>query len=171
MLITVWLVLAAASFGAVTGYTGMLQRIITPVINWTKGPASLILATMLTSIGMNLATADPYTSIVLTSKMFRQEYIKERLQPVLLTASMADSGTIVSHIIPWNLHGAVFAGTLGIAALQWAPFTFFAYLTPLVTFLMVYFHYMHKDRLADDADAEQVYGVAPTTLPESTQLA
>ncbi len=30
MLTTVWLILAAASFGAVTGYTGMLQRIITP---------------------------------------------------------------------------------------------------------------------------------------------
>lgn len=171
MLTTVWLVLAAASFGAVTGYTGMLQRIITPVINWTKGPASLILATMLTSVGMNLATADPYTSIVLTSKMFRQEYIKERLKPVLLTASMADSGTIVSHIIPWNLHGAIFAGTLGIATFQWAPYTFFAYLTPVVTYVMVYFHYMHKERLSSDADAAKVYGAEPTKLPPSTQLA
>lgn len=171
MLTTVWLVLAAASFGAVTGYTGMLQRIITPVINWTKGPASLILATMLTSVGMNLATADPYTSIVLTSKMFRQEYIKERLKPVLLTASMADSGTIVSHIIPWNLHGAIFAGTLGIATFQWAPYTFFAYLTPVVTYAMVYFHYMHKERLSSDADAAKVYGAEPTKLPPSTQLA
>jgi NhaC family Na+:H+ antiporter len=165
MLTTVWLVLVAASFGAVTGYTGMLQRIITPVINWTKGPASLILTTMLTSIGMNLATADPYSSIVLTSKMFRQEYIKERLKPVLLTTAMADSGTIVSHIIPWNLHGAVFAGTLGIATLQWAPYTFFAYLTPVVTFVMVYVYYMRKNRLADDQDAEQVYGEEPSALP------
>ena len=171
MLTTVWLILAAASFGAVTGYTGMLQRIITPVINWTKGPASLILATMLTSIGMNLATADPYTSIVLTSKMFRQEYMKERLKPVLLTASMADSGTIVSHIIPWNLHGAIFAGTLGIATFQWAPYTFFAYLTPLVTYAMVYFHYMHKDQLSHGEDAEKVYGAEPTKLPASAQLA
>jgi NhaC family Na+:H+ antiporter len=97
--------------------------------------------------------------------MFRQEYIKERLKPVLLTTSMADSGTIVSHIIPWNLHGAVFAGTLGIAALQWAPYTFFAYLTPIVTFAMVYIHYMRKERLGDDQDAEQVYGEEPAALP------
>ena len=126
---------------------------------------------MLTSIGTNLATADTYTSIVLTSKMFRQEYMKERLKPVLLTASMADSGTIVSHIIPWNLHGAIFAGTLGIAAFQWAPFTFFAYLTPVVTYVMVYFHYMHKERLSDDADAKEAYGAEPTELPASNQLA
>jgi len=171
MLTTVWLVLAAASFGAVTGYTGMLQRIITPVINWTKGPTSLILVTMLTSIGMNLATADPYTSIVLTSKMFRQEYIKERLKPVLLTTAMADSGTIVSHIIPWNLHGAVFAGTLGIAALQWAPYTFFAYLTPFVTFLMVRAYYLRKNKLSSDEDADQVYGAEPTDVPSAQDLA
>jgi NhaC family Na+:H+ antiporter len=149
----------------------MLQRIISPVINWTKGPVSLVLVTMLTSIGMNLATADPYTSIVLTGRMFRKEYMKERLKPILLSTSMADSGTIFSHVIPWNVHGAIFAGTLGLATLQWAPFTFFAYLTPIVTFVLVYVHYMRKDQLASDEDAEKVYGEEPSQLPESTQLA
>ena len=46
-----------------TGYIGMLQRIITPVIHWTKGPASLILASMVTSIGMNFATAHPIPAL------------------------------------------------------------------------------------------------------------
>jgi NhaC family Na+:H+ antiporter len=103
--------------------------------------------------------------------MFRQEFIKERLKPVLLSASMADSGTIFSHIIPWNIHGALFAGTLGLATLSWAPYTFLAYLTPIVTFVMVYVHYMRKDQLASDEDAEKVYGDEPSQLPESTQLA
>jgi NhaC family Na+:H+ antiporter len=171
MLTTVWLILVAASFGAITGYTGMLNRIITPVINWCRGPASLVLVTMLTSIGLNLATADPYTSIVLGSRMFRDEYKKERLKPELLTLSLADSGTTVSHIIPWNIHGAIFAGTLGIATLQWAPFTFFAYLTPIVSFVMVYFYFLRKDKLPSDEDAAQVYGAEPSQLPAPKQLA
>jgi Na+:H+ antiporter, NhaC family len=171
MLTTVWLILVAASFGAITGYTGMLNRIITPVINWCRGPASLVLVTMLTSIGLNLATADPYTSIVLGTRMFRDEYKKERLKPQLLTMSLADSGTTMSHIIPWNVHGAVFAGTLGIATLQWAPFTFFAYLTPIVTFVMVYFYFLRKDKLPSDEDAAQVYGAEPAQLQQPQQLA
>jgi NhaC family Na+:H+ antiporter len=171
MLTTVWLILVAASFGAITGYTGMLDRIVTPVINWCRGPASLVLVTMLTSIGLNLATADPYTSIVLGSRMFRDEYKKERLKPQLLTMSLADSGTTMSHIIPWNIHGALFAGTLGIATLQWAPFTFFAYLTPIVTFVMVYFYFLRKDKLPSDEDATQVYGAEPSQLPAPKQLA
>ena len=84
MLTTIWLILVAASFGAVADYTGMLRRVITPVINWTKGPATLILATMLTAIGPNTVAADPYVSIALTARMFRDEYIKVRLKPVTL---------------------------------------------------------------------------------------
>ncbi len=171
MLTTIWLLLVAASFGAVADYTGMLQRVINPVINWARGPVKLILTTMLTSVGLNSVTADPYVSIVLTGQMFRQQYIKARLKPVLLSMSIADSGSIASNIIPWNVHGALFAATLGLGAIAWAPYTFTAYLTPLVTLVMVYLHYLRKDRLADDEDAEQVYGAEPTELPESTQLA
>jgi hypothetical protein len=36
---------------------------------------------------------------------------------------------------------------------------------------MVYLHYMRKDQLDTDTDAEKVYGAEPTKLPESTQLA
>lgn len=171
MLMTVWLILAAASFGAVVGYTGMLQRIIAPVINWAKGPASLVLVTMLTTIGLNLATADPYSSIMLTSRMFRSEYAKKRLKPVLLSTSIGDSGTIMSHIIPWNIHGAFYAGTLGVAASLWVPFTFFAYLTPIVTFVMVRAYFLRKDQLSSDEDADQVYGAEPTELPSVKDLA
>jgi Na+/H+ antiporter NhaC len=41
MLMTVWLMLVAAAFGAVVGYMGMLQPIIAPVINWAKSPTSV----------------------------------------------------------------------------------------------------------------------------------
>jgi NhaC family Na+:H+ antiporter len=168
MLTTVWLILVAAAFGAVVGSTGMLHRIITPIIAKCTGPTSLVLTTMLSSIGLNLATADPYTSIVLTGNMYREEYQKQRLKPQLLSATMADSGTVMSHIIPWNLHGAIFAGTLGIATVKWGPWTFFAYLTPVVSFLMVRFYYLHKDRLPTDADAEQAYAAEPAepTAPQ-----
>ena len=170
MLTTIWLILVAAAFGAVADYTGMLARVIQPVINWTKGPATLILATMLTSIGLNTLAADPYVSIVLISRMFRGEYIKERLQPVALSTSIADSGTIFSGLIPWNVNGALFAGTLGIAALAYAPYAFLLYLTPLIT-LVIGFLYFRKDRLPSDDDATAVYGEEPTELPEGTQLA
>ena len=170
MLNTIWLILVAASFGAVADYTGMLTRVITPVINWTRGPATLILSTMLTSIGLNTVAADPYVSIVLAARMFRKEYIKERLKPVTLSTSIADSGTIFSSIVPWNVNGAFFAGAMGIATIAYAPFAFLIYLSPLVS-VVIGFLYFRKDRLPSDDDAKAVYGEEPTELPESTQLA
>ncbi len=173
MLTTIWLLLVAASFGAVADYTGMLQRVMTPIINWAKGPVKLILVTMLTSMGLNVVTADPFVSIVLSARMFREQYMKERLKPVVQSTAMADSGNIFSNIVPWNVHGALFAATLGLGTAIWAPFTFTAYLTPIVTFVMVYVYSLRKDRLSDNEDAAQVYGQEPsdTELPESQQLA
>ena len=165
MLTTIWLILAAASFGAVADYTGMLTRIITPVINWTRGPATLILSKMLTSMGLNTVAADPYVSIVLAARMFRKEYETERLKPVTLSTSIADSGTVFSSIVPWNVNGAFFAGTLGIATLAYAPYAFLAYLTPLVT-VIIGFVYFRKDHLPSDDDASSVYGKEPKDLPE-----
>ena len=165
MLTTIWLILVAAAFGAVADYTGMLARVIQPVIKWTKGPATLILSTMLTSIGLNTLAADPYVSIVLISRMFRGEYIKERLKPVTLSTGIADSGTIFSGLIPWNVNGALFAGTLGIATLAYAPYAFLLYLTPLVT-LIIGFLYFRKDHLPSEDNATTVYGKEPDKLPQ-----
>jgi len=170
MLTTIWLLLVAASFGAVADYTGMLQRVMTPVINWAKGPVKLILVTMLTSMGLNVVTADPFVSIVLSARMFRDQYIKERLKPVTLSATMADSGNIFSNIVPWNVHGAIFAATLGLGTAIWAPFTFTAYLTPVVTFVIANIVF-RKQRLPEDEDAAEVYGEEPSELPEPEELA
>jgi len=161
MLTTIWLVLVAAAFGAVVDYVGILNRVVTPVINWTKGALSLLGVTMATSIGLNVVTADPYTSIELSGRMFRTEYQRQRLQPVVLSTSIADSGTIMSHVIPWNIHGALFAGTLGIATIEWAPYTFFAYLTPLVSFAIAA-ALSRKHRVPDDQDIDEIYGPVPS---------
>jgi len=166
MINTIWLIMMAASFGAVTDYTGMLARIITPLIKRAKGAVSLVLVTMLTSMGLNIVMADPYGSSLLGARMFKDAYQKEGLKPVVLSVAMGDSGTALSHIIPWNLFGALLAGTLGLAVAEWAPYTFMAYLTPVVAFVMAN---LFKGRLSGGGDqiAEEQVG----QLADPTHLA
>ena len=111
----------AASSGAVADYTGMLKRIITPIIERAKGPISLVLVTMLTSMGLNVVMTDPYGSALLGTSMFKNAYEQKRLNPVVLSVAMGESGTALAHIIPWNIRGAFYDGTLGVAASLWAP--------------------------------------------------
>jgi len=156
MLSTIWLILVAASFGAVADLTGMIQQVIAPVIQRVHKITSLIVATVLTSIGLNIFAADPYVSILLAARMFRNTYIKHKIAPVTLSTSIADSGTIFSYIVPWNVNGAFAIGAMGIG-LAYAPYAFLAYLSPLVTIVLA-FVYLNKKTIPADEDAQQVYG-------------
>jgi NhaC family Na+:H+ antiporter len=156
MLSTVWLILVAASFGAVTDLTGMIQRVIAPVIKRVQKITSLIVATSLNSIGLNIFAADPYVSILLSARMFRETYIKHKIKPVTLSTVIADSGTMFSFIVPWNVHGAFAIGALGLG-LSYAPYAFLSYLSPLVTMVLA-FVYLNKKTIPDDEDPQTVYG-------------
>jgi hypothetical protein len=52
----------------------------------------------------------------------------------------------------------------------WAPFTFTAYLTPVVTFVIANIVF-RRQRLPEDEDAVEVYGAEPSELPEPEDLA
>lgn len=162
---TVWVILIAAAFGAIVDYTGMIHQIVAPVIRWSKDGSRLIFATILSIAGMNVLTADPYVSIVLTGRSFRKGFIEQKLKPVVLSTSIADGGSIVSPIIPWNVHGAFMAGALGVSVVAFAPFAFLCYLQPLTTIVLGVF-FMRRDRLPRDEDADEVYGQEPEQLPE-----
>ena len=167
---TVWLILMASSFGAIVDYTGMIQRVIAPLIKWANGPLKLIFVTALSGIGLNTLAADPYVSIVLEGKMYRDEYIRRDIRPVYLSTMIADSGTMFSPLIPWNVHGAFVAGAMGVSVLSYAPYAFMCYLSVLVTMFLAYLT-SKKSTLPKGVDAAEVYGEMQEELPEPQLLA
>ena len=157
MLETIWLILIAVAFAALVDHTGIINKIIAPIVNRVRKTSTLITATSLTSIGLNVLTADYNVSIVLTAKMFRDKYIRQRFKPVVLSTVIADSGTIISSIIPWNVHGVFFGSVLGVGVLALAPFAFLCYLSPLAV-ILASSRYFSKKKLPDDVDAKLLYG-------------
>jgi len=164
---TVWLILVASSFGAIASHTGMIQRVIEPVIKLAKSASALIAASVLTVFGLNVLAADAYVSIVLTAQMYREAFISKKFKPVTLSTAIADGGSIASPIIPWNVHGAFVGGALGVSVLSYAPFALLCYLQPLTTIVMAYI-VIHKETLPAETDAESVYGeeLKEDELPE-----
>jgi len=125
MLETVWLIISAMAFGGVMEYTGLLARLIQPILKWAKGDRRLLVSTGLTSIGINVVAGDQYMAIVLPGRMFRQAYQERELAPEMLSRQIEGSGTVTSPLIPWNSCGAYMSATLGIATLAYLPFCFF----------------------------------------------
>ncbi|HRQ63466.1 MAG TPA: Na+/H+ antiporter NhaC [Xanthomonadaceae bacterium] len=132
MLNTIWLIMCALSFGAVMERLGMLERLIRSILAAAKSTASLIIAVLLTAIGVNIVAADQYIAIVLPGRIYRMEFEKRGLAPVNLSRALEDAGTMTSVLVPWNTCGAYMAATLGVATFAYLPYAFFNLLSPLV---------------------------------------
>jgi NhaC family Na+:H+ antiporter len=114
-------------------HAGILNHLIGPVIRKVKSITALVVSLVLTCIGANVLTSDQYIAVVLPGRMFRAEFARRGLAPVMLSRVVGDSATVTSPLIPWNSCGAYMAAALGISTLSFAPFCFFNLLNPLVT--------------------------------------
>jgi NhaC family Na+:H+ antiporter len=125
MLITVWLILGAMSFGAMMDYGGFNNRLITPVIGRIKSVGGTIATVMITALGLNIVAGDQYIAIVLPARMFMVEFRKRGLHPETLATAVENSGTVTSPLIPWNSCGAYMTATLGVSTFVYLPYCFF----------------------------------------------
>ncbi len=132
LLPTVWLILVASAYGGLMSRTGMLAVAIAPLLRWARTSARLIIASAATTTGFNLAMADPYVAIIVSAETYRDKFKSARLEPVTQSASIAASGSLLSSVIPWNVHGAFVAGVLGISTLSLAGYAVVIWATPLV---------------------------------------
>ena len=135
MLGTVWLIISAMAFGGVLEYTGLLTRLLQPVVHAAKSDRSLVAATGFTAIGMNLVAGDQYMAIVLPGRMYRELYHERGIAPETLSREIEDTGTLTSPLIPWNSCGAYMSASLGIATIAYLPFCFFNLINVAISFI------------------------------------
>ncbi len=135
MLLTLWLIFGAVTFGALLERFGLLARLIDPMIARAKSTGRLFLTVFLTAFGLNVVAGDQYIALVLPSRVFRAEFARRGLAPTNLSRLAADSGTVTSPLVPWNSCGAFMGATLGVSTLLYAPFAIFCWVSPLLSVL------------------------------------
>lgn len=135
MLGTVWLILTALAFGAVVEHAGLLARLVNPILHRARSVGGLVASVVASCVGANIVTSDQYIAIVLPGRMFRTEFERRGLAPVVLSRAVGDSATVTSPLVPWNSCGAYMAATLGVSTLSFAGYAFFCLINPIVTIL------------------------------------
>lgn len=136
MMPTIWLIICAQTFGGALTATGQLQDLMRIVLRWVKGAASLVASTVGTAIFCNIAMADQYLSIMLSSSMFKDTYREKGYEPRLLSRSCEDGATVTSVLVPWNTCGLTQSTVLGVATLTYLPYCFFNYLSPITSIVV-----------------------------------
>lgn len=135
MLNTIWLIMCALSFGAVLEHLGMLKKLVQSILAYSKSTGSLIANTAATCIGTNLMTADQYIAIVMPGRMYKEEYERRGLAPVVLSRTLEDTGTITSPLIPWNTCGAYMYSVLLVNPLDYLFYCFFNLINPVIAII------------------------------------
>ena len=119
----------------------MLKKFVTSILKAAKSTGSLIASTVATCIGTNLITADQYMAIVMPGRMYKEEYKRRGLDPVVLSRTLEDSGTITSPLIPWNTCGAFMFGALALTSYEYIYYCFFNLINPVLAVIYAYVGY------------------------------
>ena len=136
MMPTIWLIICAQTFGGALTATGQLEDLMRLVLRAVRGTASLVASTVGTALFCNIALADQYLSIMLSSQMFKDTYQKRGYEPRLLSRSCEDGATVTSVLVPWNTCGLTQSTVLGVATLTYLPFCFFNILSPITSIVV-----------------------------------
>jgi NhaC family Na+:H+ antiporter len=155
MLLTVWLIIGAVTFGALLEEFGMIARLVDPLIRAATTTGRLFATVFACAFGLNLVAGDQYIALVLPTKVFRAEFARRDLAPANLSRLAADSGTVTSPLVPWNSCGAFMGAVLGVSALQYLPYALFNVFSPALSVLYGFTGFRIEHLAAERAIAKE----------------
>lgn len=139
-MISILLIIAGAiSLSSLFQETGLIIPIIRRITQKIKLREELILKTGLIS-GVLTAISDQSVGIILPGKLLSAKYRELEMENTTLTRTIADTGTIIAPLIPWNANSLFIFTITGISTMEYAPYTVLCYLSPLITFIFAYLY-------------------------------
>ncbi|MFE7388954.1 Na+/H+ antiporter NhaC family protein [Streptomyces sp. NPDC057582] len=135
MLLTLWLIIGAVTFGAVLEEFGLITRLVDPLARSARSTGRLFFTVFACAFGLNIVAGDQYIALVLPSRVFRLEFARRGLAATNLSRLAADSGTVTSALVPWNSCGAFMGAVLGVPTLSYLPHAVFNYASPALSVL------------------------------------
>ena len=131
MMPTVIIIMLALALGGLLTEQGVLKAVMTPLVTRIKTKAGVITGTLVTGISANFLIGEQYLSTILPGQLWRDTFIRLKVSRLTLGRTLEDSGTVINYLVPWGVAGSFAAQTLGVPVTAFAPFTFFALLSPV----------------------------------------
>ncbi|MGF7186782.1 NhaC family Na+:H+ antiporter [Desulfitispora alkaliphila] len=132
------LIIIALALGGLIQGVGLIQTLLDGFKKWLTNRGHLITSTALSAIAVNLTTGEQYLSILLPGQTYQHFYEKANLHPKNLSRTVEDAGTLINPLIPWGVSGAFFYSTLGVSVVEYAPYAFFLFLSPIFAIIFGY---------------------------------
>ena len=133
MMSMVALIIVTLSLGGLLVKFGLINQIMAPIAKHLNSDGKLILAGILTCIGVNVFVGEQFLSIILPGRAFRKAFNDGGLAGQALGRVLEDGGTVINYLVPWGVGGVFLATTLGVPTVDYLPFAFFSLLCPVIS--------------------------------------
>ncbi|MBO0429635.1 Na+/H+ antiporter NhaC [Vagococcus fluvialis] len=131
MMPTVALIILTLSLGGILMEMGLITTVINSLVKKLNATWQLIVVTLLSSIGVNIFIGEQFLSVILPGNAFKEAFKEKNIDPVVLSRTLEDGGTVINYLIPWGIAGSFVASTFGVPTLVYLPFAFFSLLSPV----------------------------------------
>lgn len=129
----VLIMIFAFGFAGMMHHVGMMDALLQPLTSKVKSDRSLVGSTMIVSYVTNAIGSSMTFSAVMTGTLMAPLYKERQLKPENLSRVIEACGTLGGVLIPWNSNAIFVSGMLGVTPMQYIPYAFLNWLTPLVT--------------------------------------
>lgn len=135
MMPTVIIIMLALALGGLLTQQGILSAFMIPLVTRIKTQTGVITGTVITGISANFLIGEQYLAAILPGQLWKESFVRLKINPLTLGRSLEDSGTVINYLVPWGVAGSFAAQTLGVSVTSFAPFTFFALLSPICSLI------------------------------------
>ena len=135
MMPTVALIILTLSLGGILMEMGLITLVIDSLVKKLNATWQLIVVTLFSSIGVNIFIGEQFLSVILPGNAFKESFKEKGIDPVVLSRTLEDGGTVINYLIPWGIAGSFVASTFGVPTLAYLPFAFFSLLSPVFSIL------------------------------------
>lgn len=136
MIPVILIIAGATSMSNLFQQTNLMNPIIERLTLGIQSKGELILKTGLIS-GFLTFISDQSVGIILPGKLLSSKYREFDIDNSILARTIADTGIVISPLIPWNVNSLFILSTTGISTAKYAPFAILCYLSPLITFFLI----------------------------------
>lgn len=147
---TAILFLFAFGLFGILNAAGIIDALVAPLTKKLHSKMSVIGASVLMSVLGNAIGASSNFAYVFAGNIMAPVYDRVHLKKENLSRALAVGCTSMCTLLPWNMNAVVASGYLNVTPAQLIPFSFFAYVTPIVLFIVTAIGFDTKDMTPEE---------------------
>ena len=124
MLEVVFIIMAGISMSTLYEKCGWIAPIITMVEENSRNRVSALFNTGVLSTVLDALTCDQTVGILVPGKYLKAFFKKHGFEPLNLAQIIANTGTAMAPLMPWNVNAIIVLAITGVSAVEYAPYTF-----------------------------------------------